>query len=114
MDTLERAFNMSWVRVATVRDEKDVSALSTSLDLGESEAIVLMREERADLLLVDGRRARIEAVRRGLPIAGTIGLLQMAKRRGLIAAVAPLLRDLQRSGFWVSEDLVHQVRRGEM
>jgi len=59
------------------------------LDRGESEALVLAEDLQADLLLVDERRARTIAKQLGIPIAGTLGVLLEAKRRGLCAVAAP-------------------------
>lgn len=107
------AFAAGWLTVQPVADRTPVEALTAELDRGEAEAIVLMREVRADLLLLDERRARGRAQREGLPITGTIGVLRLARDRGLVSAVAPLLVELQRLGFRVGAELVAQVRREE-
>jgi len=53
---LREAFAADWLKGQTVSDPAAVAALLTYLDRGESEAIVLMREAGADLLLLDERR----------------------------------------------------------
>lgn len=111
---LRAAFAADWLRVRTVADPSAVAALRTDLDRGESEAIVLMHEVGADLLLLDERRARGIARRQGLPLTGTIGILRMARDRGVIPVVMPLLDELRRHGFRISMDIVEQVRREEM
>lgn len=55
-----------WLTVATANDQKRVQELRGYLDPGEAEAIVLAIELRADLLLVDERRARRVASAAGL------------------------------------------------
>jgi predicted nucleic acid-binding protein len=107
------AFTADWLQVRPVADPIAVAALRTELDRGESEAIVLMREAGADLLLLDERRARAVARRQGLPLTGTIGILRMARDRELISAVIPPLEDLQRHGFRISAAVVEQIRREE-
>lgn len=47
-------------------------ALET-LDPGEREAIVLAQQTNADFLLIDERRGRLEARRRGILTTGTLG-----------------------------------------
>jgi predicted nucleic acid-binding protein len=58
------------------------------LDQGEREAIQLALDESADLLLIDERKGRNEAERRGLVTTGTLGVLLAADARGLIDAKA--------------------------
>jgi predicted nucleic acid-binding protein len=65
---------------------------------------------RADLVLVDEVRARAVARRLGLAVLGTIGLLAMAKRQGLIPAARPLIALVRsRGGLWVTDNLVAEV-----
>lgn len=105
------AFAAGWLTMQPVADPTAVGMLTAELDRGEAEAIVLMREARADVLLLDERRARGHAQREGLPMAGTIGILRLARDRGLVPAVAPLLEELRRRGFRVGAELVERVRR---
>ena len=70
------------IRVHHVKASQDESL--NMLDPGEREAIQLAEEQRADLLLMDERRGRLEAKRRGLAVTGTLGVLLAAGRRGLI------------------------------
>ena len=113
IQAIRDAFASGWLRVQPVRDSAAALRLTAELDRGESEAIVLMRETQAELLLLDERRARARAGREGLRLIGTIGILQQARDRGLVQAVTPLLGDLRRNGFRVSAELVEQVEREE-
>ncbi len=110
---LREAFAADWLKVRAVADSAAVATLRTDLDRGESEAIVLMREVGADLLLLDDRRARTAAQRQGLPLTGLIGILRLARDRELIPAVMPLVDELRRNGFRISTDIVEQIRREE-
>ena len=57
---------------------------SLNVDQGEIEAISLAVEIKATALLIDDRAGRAAARRRGIPITGTIGVLEKAAARGLI------------------------------
>lgn len=58
--------------------------LPSSLGRGETEAIALAREIHADALLVDDGAARREASRLGIPLQGTLGVLDLAASKGLV------------------------------
>ena len=81
------------------------------LDEGEKQAIALARSFPAPvLLLLDDRAGRTAAQKLGQPLTGLAGFLLLAKRQGLVTAVAPLLVTLRSSGYWVSDELVAVVK----
>jgi uncharacterized protein len=82
------------------------------LDRGEAAALALAVEIHADAVLLDERRGREAASQLGLRTIGVLGLLLQAKAAGYLAAVAPVLDDLQReAGFWIAAPLRQQVLR---
>lgn len=101
-----------WITIQGVGDSVLLRALNGELDQGEAEAIVLAVELRAELLLVDERRARKVALRLGLGIVGVLGVLIEAKEKGFISEVRPVLDDLvTRAGFRIKADLYARVLR---
>ena len=88
-----------------------VELLLDQLDLGESEAIVLARELKAELLLMDERRGRCRALQSGLTVVGTLGILIQARQRGLVGPLRPLLDQLRQLPFHMSESLYTEVLR---
>nr|WP_294504707.1 DUF3368 domain-containing protein [uncultured Rhodopila sp.] len=55
-----------------------------ALGVGERAVIALAESLRADLILVDDRAGTLAARRRGLAAVGTLGLLDLAGRQGLV------------------------------
>ena len=70
----------------SVSDRKAVDILekTTSLDRGESEAIILFGELKAELMLMDERRGREVALRLKIPLSGTLGVLLEAFDKNII------------------------------
>lgn len=58
--------------------------LTLNVDAGELEAICLAQEIKADAVLMDDRAGRSAAMRCGLAVIGTVGLLEKAAARGLL------------------------------
>ena len=86
----------------------DVQIHEASLGPGESEVIALALQLAAEVVL-DDRPARRLALRLDLPVLGVVGLLQRAKRRGLIEAVRPELIALRSHEFLLDARLLQQA-----
>jgi predicted nucleic acid-binding protein len=83
--------------------------LVMSLDAGEREAIALALHVSADVIVLDDLDGRRRAAQFGLDVIGSAGILLQARRRGLIDAVRPELDAMITNGFYVSEQLYHEV-----
>lgn len=101
----------NWIEVLSVSNEQkifDIKA-NTKLGLGECAAFVLAEELGADLILVDDRGARREANKLNLPVIGTVGVLLIAKQRGLIFNVKEMLDALIANGMRINQRLYRQA-----
>src|SRR5947207_2047660 len=79
------------------------------LDLGEQSVLTLALKRPGSRVVLDDGQARKAAQRLGLPMVGTVGVIVVAKQRGLIAAVAPLFNALRAAGIYAGDDLLRQV-----
>jgi hypothetical protein len=86
------------------------------LGAGESEALALALELRADRVLLDELAGRKLAQRLGLPVIGSVGVLLAAKRRGLIPSVREPLDVLRKGGFRMDDELYEHAlgKAGEL
>jgi hypothetical protein len=83
--------------------------VQASLDPGESEAISLALELRADRIILDDLRARHLAKSLRLAVVGTAGVIFAAKQRGVISAVRPHLDALRAAGFRLRKEVYEEV-----
>ncbi|MFP4436828.1 MAG: DUF3368 domain-containing protein [Chloroflexaceae bacterium] len=99
-----------WFEVRQVANTLSLQKLRQILDAGEAEAVVLAGEIPADLLLIDEHKGRTVAAQSGIKITGLLGLLIVAKQRGYISAVKPVLDDLRtRAKFWIDAQLYARI-----
>jgi predicted nucleic acid-binding protein len=99
----------SWIVVRPLTQPIASEILRASLGAGESEALSLVLEVRAELVIVDERPARRLALNLGIPVAGTVGVLLRAKQLGFIPEVRPLLDEIIRRGFRLSPAIREKV-----
>jgi len=79
----------------------------SELDEGEKQAVALASDlDEGVLLLIDDHTGRQAARRLGIAVTGLIGLLLLAKERGLVGKVGPLLDELRQAGYWLSDEVI--------
>jgi predicted nucleic acid-binding protein len=101
----------NWIEVRVVSNPEAVVSLQmeTGLDLGESAAIALAEELKAQRILIDELAGRVVAKTRNLSVTGTVGVLLIAKQQGLISKVQPILDELVVAGKRISPELYREV-----
>jgi predicted nucleic acid-binding protein len=106
-----------WQRLAWPIIDVPASLLSTYtpsviLGLGETETLALAQTLTDALVLLDDEAARTEARRLGLRVRGTLGVLVLAYRRGLLSFdhCELLLHEIAaRPDIWIGARLCEQV-----
>ena len=72
--------------------------------------MALALEMRADAVLIDERLGRRVARTLGLRVTGLLGTLILAKQRGHLEAVKPVIEELRtRAGCWFDDALIADV-----
>lgn len=88
-DEAGRIKNCDFIQISNVKNSEAVNILrsATGLDAGESEAIVLYSETKADLLLLDEHKARGIAKQMEIEFVGTLGIMMLAYEKEIASAV---------------------------
>jgi predicted nucleic acid-binding protein len=97
-----------WVIIQKVNNKALQHEFNQYIDPGEASAIALASEITCEHLIVDDMAARKFAEKLGLPIKGTVGVLLMAKQKGVIPLLRPYLDLIQQTNFRLSQKLVEQ------
>ena len=105
--------NTTFIDVVSIVDTKSVSILqrATGLDRGESEAIVLAEEVKADFILIDERKGRMVAKQMGNQITGTLGIIIRSYKENLITSEIALqcFEQIKNSGIRIGDTLYNEV-----
>jgi len=64
---------------------------------------------RADVLLIDVQIGRTIAMKRSIPLSGTLGVLERADLLSFIDDFPQIVKQLKASGFFISDPLEHQL-----
>jgi len=83
-----------------------------NLGEGEKQSIFLASTLKKEvLLLIDDRAGRQAADNLKISKIGLVGILLLAKKRGLIDNVESLLEELRAAGYWLSDQVIAVARK---
>jgi len=99
---------LEWIESRSVTDVELTAFLEKLIDRGEAEAIVLAKELNATLL-IDDAKARKYAKLLNTEAIGTLGLLKIAKRSGLVPSVRKVIEDMLAEGYYIEDRLVRKI-----
>ena len=96
-----------------IRDDAPSSTQVNAWDLGEGETAVLAWAHHYPHFeaIVDDRAARNCASALNISLRGTLGVLLLAKREGIIDFLAPVLSNVREAGLHVHDDLYNEILR---
>lgn len=100
----------TWVQQKSASGVPSLVRSAVGLDRGESAALSLAVEIRADAILVDERRGHEIALQLGLKTVGILGILVQAKAQDLLENVKPVIDRLESdASFWIAPGLRSRV-----
>jgi uncharacterized protein len=105
-----KGFLNSWLFECTITNQDYINLLF-GLGAGEREVMVQAYELQANWVVLDDQDARRAARRLGFKPIGTIGLLLVGKKQGIVNSVKSDLDQLVEYGFWVSDGLRKEALR---
>jgi predicted nucleic acid-binding protein len=98
-----------WVKVVAVKDKYKQQLLEIQVDKGEASAMALALEIENPLLIIDDYKARKLAKTLHIEYKGTIGIIILAKQKGIISEVKTILEKIKATNFRLSPELELQM-----
>lgn len=98
-----------WIEIINPSGKFKTELPLTTLGAGEASAIALALENPQYIPILDDLLARRIAMDLSLSVTGTLGILAKAKRKGLIAAIKPVLLKLKEIKFRMSEEVEESI-----
>jgi len=98
-----------WIQIKSAQDKNFQSALFLQVDLGEASAIALAAEHQPSLLIIDDMKGRKLAQKLNLNIIGTLGLILIAKREGILPQIKPIFDKIQGTNFRIAPGLLEDI-----
>jgi predicted nucleic acid-binding protein len=94
-----------WIEVLEVKDPFRQQLLELQIDKGESSAIALALEMPGSTVILDDFKARKIAIKLGIQVTGTLGVIIRAKQKGVLSSIKPFLEKLKQTNFRLSPEL---------
>jgi predicted nucleic acid-binding protein len=109
-EAVEDLIRRKRVSVLKAENERFVNALNRRLGKGEAEAIALYIETGSDLVILDDHAARAEAMRLGLAVKGTLGIIRRLIENGAFKSdLEELFIKLKGMGFRIKAEIFWEI-----
>jgi len=105
MGSFDAAFSDGWLRITPLQKPAP-AAIGAGLHPGETEALGLAVEKRAEVVLLDDGDARRRAAEIGMRFIGVLGVLLRARQAGRVPSLHEEIRRLrQEARFFIAAKL---------
>lgn len=100
-----------WIKVESIRNVDEYAIYHAKLHAGEVEVMILAQQlPKADLVVIDDMAARKTAEFLKLPLSGTVGVLIKAKNKGIVSEIMPIIGELEKNGFFISDRIKNMIK----
>jgi predicted nucleic acid-binding protein len=103
--TAKAMHQAAWLEVCPVQQIPAMIG-SWGLGPGESAVIALAQSMPGCEVIIDDLAGRRCSAALGIAVRGTVGLILLAKKRGIIPLARPVLEDLLRGGMYLSRHVI--------
>jgi len=99
-----------WIEVKPIQNQAGLAAAGTKfgIGVGELRTIILAKELKADLALIDDLKVRRLGMSEGLEIRGAVGLLELLYRRGEISDLRSVFQQLLSHTVYIDRSLLNR------
>jgi len=94
-----------WIIILPIKNKSFQRELETLVDQGEASAIALAHEIENEFIITDDLDARKLAIKQGLSVIGSLGVLLRAKDAGHINLIKPFIELIKQTNFRISDNL---------
>ncbi|MGY3213510.1 DUF3368 domain-containing protein [Mucilaginibacter sp. HD30] len=98
-----------WIEIKSVRDVNLLLLYAEKVDIGEASAIALALELPSAQLILDDLKGRNLAAELKLNYTGTLGVLVLAKQRGVITQLKPYFDKIKSTDFRVADGMLQKI-----
>lgn len=102
----------AWIKVKKVKNIIGIETLKHEIGTGESETLVLAKELKADIVLIDDRIAREIARSMNLNVAGTLSIIYEAINNKIIDEnFEDIINLMRKNNIWISDELLNSFEK---
>ena len=105
--TVQALQNTDWLHKVDVEPEPLIQAWD--LGIGETGVLSYALAKQGTKTVIDDGLARKCAVTHNIPLLGTLGIVLLAKKQGLVSEARPLMNELKQHGMYLHESTLNQA-----
>lgn len=100
-----------FITIQNPKNKNYQQILNSYLDKGEASAIALALESVDALLIIDDLKGRHQAKSLDLKFTGILGILIVAKEKGVITSFTDIIEEIMNTDFRLSQQLIEEAKR---